>query len=352
MDKKTDKQLKLLRQNLPFYSWLIPVNRSREREKFFDSPDYNPVYRYGLDVNVIKETEKKLREVKIPDSPFKQFYKREAAEIEMMVELLKNIGNSKQVSKISKKIYGCYTKADVDFADNILDSSVSEDFTESVSAGAIRESLIKEIRASNIEGWQIILKENIASKVTVKPLKKKIFIKKDYKFFPGEAERLKIHEIKVHLFRAENGFRQPAEIFNRGLAGYLEAEEGLAVFLENKMNSCPMRQMKIYAGRLKAVDLALQYSFRKTYEKLCNWFPSKMAYRLTERVSRGICNTREPGALTKAVHYITGYRKAKKILQKKNNLKILFTGKIGFEDLDAAGRLLREGILNFPEFLP
>ncbi len=355
-----DGKLKNLRETIPFYSWLTPVNRESEQKKFFNSKKYNPVYQYKINLTLIKNVTLKIDRIKIPDSPFKYFYRQEIEEIKIMLKMLTGTKKPVQFSKLSQKIYGSYSESDLKFAENFLRKNQDPTGTEEISPEDIQKILQQEINESGISGWQIILKKDIASKVTVKPLVKKIFIKKDYSFYPGEGRRLKIHEIQVHLFRAENGDRQKAGIFKRGLPGYMEAEEGLAVFYENKYGKiydknyrreC-LRQMKVYAGRLKAVDLALKNSFREVYQKLKKWFAPKMAYRLTERAKRGLHRTAQPGALTKDVHYITGYRKIKNNLSKKRIREVLFTGKIGLKDIESSDRLLRQNILVPPRYQP
>lgn len=336
----------------PFYTWLIPVNAGEERIKFFSDSSYNPQFKYVFDQKVLKEIELKLKNITIPESVIGEFYHKLKQEYLKKVELIKNLGQPDEFARISMDIYGKFTPDDIEFANEVLDTYPDSGFRETVEAEKIKNEMEREIKASNINNWKVVLKKNIASKVTVKPRENTVYVKSDYKFFHAEAKRLNVHEISIHLFRAANGEYQEYGIFKRGLAGYLETEEGLAVYFENKKGVCDQQQMKIYAARFKAVEFALINSFSSTYKALKKWLPGEIAYRLCERVKRGILDTSCPGALTKDIHYITGYRKIKELLDSSDVLSELFTGKAGLDDVINIRKLLADGKLKKPIYMP
>ncbi|MFC2061336.1 tyrosine/phenylalanine carboxypeptidase domain-containing protein [Elusimicrobiota bacterium] len=342
---RLDKIFRLIEKDFPFYKWLIPVNRKEEEHKFIKSNSYNPRYKYTVKRKKLNTLKERIKGIDIPENSMAVFYRKLKQEYLDKLILLENIDDPERFSEVSAQIYGSFSLEDIEFADNILNTFSDDGFIETIKPSSIKKALKEEIKKAGIKGWAIKLKRNIASKVTVKPAEKCIYIKSDYRFFPEEAERLKVHEVRVHLFRAANGDSQEYEIFKMGTAGYLEAEEGLAVYFENENNVCSAQQMKVYAGRLKAVALAGKSSFRKTYQDLNKWFPSEIAYRLCERVKRGITDTSCAGALTKDIHYITGYRKIMDIIKTPDALPALFTGKVGLSDIGLISDLTGKGEL-------
>jgi uncharacterized protein (TIGR02421 family) len=336
----------------PFYEWLIPINSDNEKIKFFNTESYNPIFEYNVDKSRLNEIESKLHEITIPDIPVGKLYNRLKKEYLKKCELIRNIGHPDVFTQLSEELYGTLSNEALDFTNHILALPPEDSFSETVTPEIIKRSLENEIGTRGIKNWDIEIVKNIAAKVTVKPSINKVYIKADLMFFPNEAERLKTHEIAVHLLRAENGNNQDYIIFKRGLAGYLETEEGLAVYYENKRGVCDLRQMKVYAGRLKAVELTKNLSFVEAFDTLNEWFPRDISYRLCARVKRGITDTSCAGALTKDMHYISGYLKAKKLLYEHDFTNELFCGKTGFDDINEIRALLDSGDINLPLYKP
>jgi hypothetical protein len=336
----------------PFYEWLIPINSDNEKVKFFNTESYNPKFEYIFDKSRLNDIESKLHNITIPDIAVGKLYSRLKNEYLQKVELIRNIGNPDVFTRLSEELYGTLSNEALDFTNHILALPPEDSFSETVSPEIIKRSLENEIDTRGIKNWDIEIKKNIAAKVTVKPAINKVYIKEDLMFFPNEAERLKTHEIAIHLLRAENGNNQDYIIFKRGLAGYLETEEGLAVYYENKRGVCDLRQMKVYAGRLKAVELATNLSFIEAFDTLNEWFPQDISYRLCARAKRGMTDTSSAGALTKDMHYISGYLKAKKLLSENDLTNELFCGKTGFDDINEIKALLDNGDVALPLHTP
>ncbi|MBN2406091.1 MAG: DUF1704 domain-containing protein [Elusimicrobia bacterium] len=347
-----DLFFKNLYTEFPFYKWLIPVNMDDEYRKFLSDKTYNPQYKYPADKEKLDEVKKNLGRLEIPDDPYAVFYRKLKTEHLDKIGMIEALDDPAKFTALSKKVYGDYTEEDTSIAKEVLETYPDEKYVETVSPEEIKKELEAETVNSGITGWNFVLKKDIAAKVTVSPQEDTVYIKSDLKFFPDEAKRLRVHEIRVHLFRSANGARQPLGIFRNGLAGYLEAEEGLAVYFENQAGVCPPQEMKIYAGRLKAVEFASSMSFRDTYIRLLEWFPPAMAYRLAWRAKRGLTDTSLPGGITKDIHYITGYRKVKNIIQTEAAYTQLFVGKVALDDISVIGELLSSGRLINPAYLP
>ncbi len=329
----------------------MPLNRDDEKRKFMKSSVYNPVFRYKDTCTDIMDIYDRAGALKTQDAlPVSEFYRRLKEEILLKCSLLANRDDSQKLTEFSGKIFGFPSNEDLRYATGIL-SGGDDDFSEPVAAGEIKIAIEKELIKRSVKGWTIKMKKNMASKMSIKPSENAIYINSTSGFFRGEDKRLAIHEIEVHLFRALNGERQKWPIFKTGTAGYSEAEEGLAVYFETANGNCPPEQMKVYAGRLMAVHLSFEKSFREVFNSLRRWFPAELSYRLSERAKRGVEDTSCPGALTKDIHYITGYRKTQTIKKEKDFPETLFTGKIAFDDRKRVRDMIQDGIIIPPVYM-
>ncbi len=340
-----------IQESLDFYRRLLPLNREEERKKFLGSSVYNPVFRYSYDGADIMEVYRMAKNLKSEGpSPVSEFYRRLRKETLHKCSLLAARPDPGRFTDISGKIFGLPSEEDVSFADGVLSGSGS-DFSEPVTAREIKKAIKEELLKRSIKGWRIEMKKDMASKMNIKPAENTICINSSSKFLHGEDKRLAVHEIEVHIFRALNGARQKWPIFKTGTAGYNEAEEGLAVYFETSGGQSPPEQMKVYAGRLMAVRSGIEKSFREVFNLLLQWFPPDLAYRLTERAKRGLEDTSCPGALTKDIHYITGYRKIEEIKKEKDFPRILFAGKIAFGDRGRVRDMMKEGLVLPPAYM-
>ncbi|MFW6134339.1 MAG: tyrosine/phenylalanine carboxypeptidase domain-containing protein [Elusimicrobiota bacterium] len=351
--KNIDNKLLKIINKFPFYVWLTPVNKAIEREKFFSNNDYNPVFKYEINKSLLQKIKTGLDNVIVPESScFGEIYNKLIQEYLLKIRMIENLNKPEEFTRISKLLYGIYSRKDSEEADDILEKNYEQVNKGEIRPGEIKKTLLEKIRQQGINNWDVELSNNIMSKVTVKPKLNKILVHGKYKYLPGEDRRLAVHEIEVHLFRALNGDLQKYSIFKTGLAGYLETEEGLAVYYERRKKVCSARQMKIYAGRLKAVQKSLSSSFAETYRFLRRWFDRDTAYILTQRAKRGLTDTSKPGALTKDAHYISGHRKAGEYIQNNGDLKYLFVGKVGINDVDLIKKLIDSGRIKEPLYMP
>jgi hypothetical protein len=215
-------------------------------------------------------------------------------------------------------------------------------------------SILKERLKEKGVKWKVVLSRKIVPKITVSAKDRTIYINAGIKYTREEVERLKIHEVEVHVYRGLNGDRQPFKIFRDGLAGYDETEEGLAILAEERAGclEADTRQIKLYAGRALAADLCLKLSFYETFLKLREFFPDYLAYRLTERGKRGLERTEGRGGFPRDFHYISGWPKIRRYVENNGDLGILYVGKIGLGDVDAVKSMLEKGVLKPPKYLP
>ncbi len=174
-----------------------------------------------------------------------------------------------------------------------------------------------------------------------------LYLNKERMFGKSEAARLLVHEVETHIYRGINGSLQPWKLFAKGLPGYMMTEEGLATYNEEVTGNSNPGVLRSYAGRVVSVDSVLNnLSFREAFARLKDFdIENGMAWDLTLRAYRG-------GGFTKDYVYLDGYFKVKDYIEKGGDAKILYVGKIGLHHLDMVERLLNEGILQPPKYLP
>ncbi len=199
--------------------------------------------------------------------------------------------------------------------------------------------------------WKIEVSPALSARISVSSLHKRIRVKRGEMFAIQEAHRLLAHEIEVHVFRRENGFRQQYAIFQHGFPGYIETEEGLAAYSEHRMGLLSHDQLRVYAARALAADIAADGSFTDVFTALMAYLSSEQAYAITQRVKRGLVDTSQPGGFTKDQCYLSGYIRVRQAATPAL-LKLLYSGKVGLDDTDLVNQLAQSGNLASPKYLP
>ncbi|MGB2630647.1 MAG: tyrosine/phenylalanine carboxypeptidase domain-containing protein [Candidatus Omnitrophota bacterium] len=354
-----DNRISEIMREVDFYSYLTPLNQKEEKEKFFSNfkkgARYNPVYKYK-DVEFFYQ-ERWLRETRDAldeSNDIHRLFIDKIVFIQEQLELIKCTDPQFAVNAV--RLYGAPDGECLDIAGNVLSESRERRYEfpeETVPPEEMASVLRKGLEEKGI-GWEVVLSRKIVPKITVSSKDRTVYINSAINYTKEEVERLKVHEIEVHVYRGINGEEQPYKIFRDGLAGYDETEEGLAILAEEKAGclETDTRQMKLYAGRTLAADLCLKVSFYDMFLALREFFPDYLAYRLAERAKRGIEDTSNPGGFPRDYHYISGWPKMRRYVENRGNLSILYIGKIGLRDVGIVKKLLDEGILKPPKYLP
>jgi uncharacterized protein (TIGR02421 family) len=185
-------------------------------------------------------------------------------------------------------------------------------------------------------------------------------IKRGVRFSRRDLAQLEYHEGHVHVATALNGRAQPTMSFT----GYpsprtTATQEGLAVLTEFLTQSTSIERMRRLADRTMAIKMAEEGAdFCQLYQFfLARGHDELAAYDCARRVCRGGLLT--GGApFTKDVCYLDGLLRVTNFLRValvKGHLEyvqLFFSGKIDVEDVPLFGRLMREGIVRAPDYMP
>jgi uncharacterized protein (TIGR02421 family) len=185
-------------------------------------------------------------------------------------------------------------------------------------------------------------------------------VKRGARFAPRDVAQLEFHEGHVHVATALNGRAQPLMSF----IGYpaprtTGTQEGLAVLTEFMTQSTGVERLRRLADRTLAIKMAEDGAdFLQLYRFfLSRGHDESAAYDCARRVCRGGLVT--GGApFTKDVCYLDGLLRVTNFMRValvKGHVELVrmfFAGKIGLDDVPLFGRLLREGIVVEPVYMP
>ncbi|MFN8464335.1 MAG: DUF1704 domain-containing protein [Caldilineaceae bacterium] len=223
---------------------------------------------------------------------------------------------------------------------------------EVMSAENTAVEMQKLLGKCGLEQWSATTFSPMSAKVSVNRLDKMIKIREHTVFSSQEIRRLFVHEIGVHVFRSENGARQPLGIFGRGLPGYLDTEEGLAVLVEEKAGVSDPATMRKYAARVVGSAVALNQPFSEVFGTIAPDVGPEAAFEIASRAKRGFRDTSEPGAHTKDIVYLKGYLEVKKYVDTHpEDFEILWAGKYGLTDIGWVKQMIEDSDLKRPLFV-
>ena len=186
--------------------------------------------------------------------------------------------------------------------------------------------------------YQVEIKNTIDSVMVDKGV---LFIPANFQIRKNRAESLIQHEIGTHIVTYYNGKNQPLKLLSRGIPGFEELQEGIAVMAEYLTGGLDVARIRKLAGRVIAVDSLINHNnFIQTFELLTDeyGFEPRSAFFITTRVYRG-------GGLTKDAIYLNGFIGLIKYLKQGNPLEPLLNGKIRQNYIPVINELITRNIL-------
>ena len=341
--------------------FINPQNMEEQKEKFFTAIEkneiYNPFFSYtprnplyayfsmSPKLETFKnELKERLKDIEHTDLGI--VFESEIIDLIEKIEMIKSIG-TENFSGNTESYYENISKSEIKSAKEILQIKVEEKETIipfDSATGAIKEFLKKKRLP-----YTITIREPAGSRFAVVNSRKEILINKDTVFTKEMLKRLIAHEIETHIYRYENGLRQPYKILAHGFSREtIETEEGLAACVEKLKGVSSKNQIREYAGRVIAIHTAQGKSFYETFKEMQNYFDNDAAFRLTVRAKRGIKYQDQTGAFFKDAVYFKGMLKVENFL-KDRKIEELYLGKYSIYDIPLVKSIpgLKE-----PKYLP
>jgi uncharacterized protein (TIGR02421 family) len=185
-------------------------------------------------------------------------------------------------------------------------------------------------------------------------------LKCDARFSPRDLRQIEYHEGQVHMATTLNGRAQPVIPFIGAPSPRASrTQEGLAVFTEFITGSTSLSRVRRLCDRTLAIHMAEEGAdFLDLYRFFRDRGPDEhTAFDCARRIMRG--GLVEGGApFTKDGCYLDGLLRVTNFLRialvkgQSQLVRMLFVGKLSIDDTPLFDRLLREGLVNEPIYMP
>lgn len=336
---------------------LMPVNLEEEKEKtirlFNRGNVYNPVFRYKSLPPDLDDIASILASYKFGSTDIDSLYRELTREYLRFIEMYRSIGTN-EFTKNSLSLFPRPNLSSISLARRFLRlRSERTASNRTVPASYVAFALEGALRKRKLDEWRVVVTDDMLANASVSTIEKVIRIRKSALFSSEQIKRLEVHEVDTHVLRYENGCRQPFAIFKLGTAGYATTEEGLAVLAEIVSECISVEIMSVYAARLLAVDRSIVWPFYRVMVEVFSLLGDiEQSFDVTARAKRGITETESHGAYTKESVYWLGLEAVKKFLSRDGELKELFVGKVGINDIAIMRRLLERNAIFIGKTIP
>ncbi len=332
-----DAKLARLNEQIHLVARLKPQNMLEAQKVFLKNPNHNPCFEYkkhDMNIHYLKsELQKMPRQV---DHALMPLFRNKMEELKKKLSLVEHVGTTAMAAD-SEQLYGGVQEDQYHAAITFLkQTALQKDTSKVLTIDTVTKRINAYLTQQKLHRWKIKLLETATSGMQINK-NNTIFINKKARITEHRLQALIAHEIETHIFRLENGRRQKYKLFEQGTAGYLMAEEGLAIYNQNKLG-LPLGEKQFSpALNIIAIYHGKTMSFVKLYHYLVDNFSltPQRAWRLCVRTKRGLEDTGQPGAFTKDRVYFIGYRLVDQLIKDKGleAYKKLYVGKIGIPDL-------------------
>lgn len=341
--RAVDRLLSGIDKALPLLRELRPVNLEEELVRLRADTSYNPVFLQHQGSADLAELESNLRKIEADDSPLGILLKKKRRELLLKVDLLRARGDAVRFTAASLALYGTPSPALIGFAASHIKSRMASDLRgrgDVMDSRQAKQKFEQALSGYGLHEWQVVVKEELISDCAVGG--KRIFVRKHALFTASHIDSLIAHEIETHVLTAENGAAQPYHIFRRGLANYLDTQEGLAIYNQMRVLSPHHEKRYLHAKNVLAVAYAMEHSLaevRKYLTEQLGFGPEKALMKAID-CKRGFSRTEEPGSFTRGLTYFRGYRAIEQFAREGGDLKRLYVGKVAIEDLPLIEQIL------------
>lgn len=335
--RAVDKLFAQIDKETSLIKHLRPINLQEEVGRCLQDSAYNPVFSYAPLPN-INDIVSRLQQQTIDDSPIGQLLVKKREELLKRIAVLKaRAGSADVFSSASSALFpapssSLLRQAQAQFHNRIACAMPTPD-KEMLTAAQVLETFETILQDYGLHDWSVKIRDNMVSAVSVGG--NSIYLRDNAVFSPRRVEALIAHEIETHVFTAENGNLQPYELLRRGCSNYIETQEGLAVYSQNRIYGSNHGKYYSPARNVLALDFALRHSFAETRKYLQEKFYLNDRRAISQAVvlKRGLQDTKDAGAFTKSAVYFRGWRAIEAYLEKGGALTDLYIGKVSVEDI-------------------
>lgn len=350
-----DKFLATVDHDLLLLKYVKPENLFEERARALEDPRYNPVFQYkpvDIDMN---DAETRLIALSPDDSSLGLLLRKKRRELLQRITILRARGDTRAFTDACSAMYGQPTSVLLSAASSILRNQQACDIARPetmLTAEQVAPILERALTTYGLHEWRVEIRDSVIARMTVGS--RSVYLRRDAVFPREDIQGLIAHEIETHVLTSENGSHQPYELFRRGFAQYMDTQEGLAVYNQNRFLSPHHDKRYGPARNILGTAFALEHSFadtRRYLQEELGYDPDKALTKAID-MKRGITHTAEPGGFTRGIVYFRGLRAIEHFIAEGGDLRRLYVGKIALEDLDLLKDIpgIKEPLI-LPEFL-
>ncbi len=358
--QKLDEELYQLLLTLPRFPFLSLVRQDKkalnEARRAFIKNGVLPTFSYARAarfdaagyLDKLQEVEAKIGEQKAA-APLLSLYLKKCAELRARAEMILAIQtkNDSEVTRLAKVIFGTPGFTAEELLAEYGQRTAHKSFVHKTRVDG--EMFARMTRAMldhyGLTDWRIKVLKRLAIQIGhgKRDRTPMVRIPRNMLVSKQRAIRLLTHEIEVHALRTANGAMSPLHLLERGCAGYIKTDEGLAMYYQEVMLADESPKI-VHAGFLEAYTVALteQYDFAQVFAELCKVTSAKKAWRLCVRAYRGITAPNKAGLGFYRDHvYRSGFM-AVQAAHRAGGMKFLgevFSGNISVEDLPVLAEL-------------
>ncbi len=333
--EELDKNLISIDKKLLILKNITPINIKEEKQKFIESKwEYIPKLEYKelkIDFNKLKE---ELNKIEISDIPLASIFKRKKDEILDKINFLQAFWNKedKSITHYSTKLFGESNSENLQYALEIINSKIeTKEETEFLSFEEIIDTIKKFNHIYNI-------------KISLKKAEKSarftmsgdiLYIRPDAKVWKKELRSIIAHEIEGHYLRKINWRKIKYNIFSHWTAKYLEIDEWIAIFNQNRfLNKSDRKYYSIYE-RYYFLNYALNHSYKELLKEMEKYYKQdyEKIFNFILRLKRATTSFDSPWVFCKDNVYLNWYLKILDYIENSGKLEDLYIWKIALEDL-------------------
>lgn len=332
-----DSTLGHIDHELALLKFLKPTNLAEERQRCEEDAHYQPQFVYRPLPGDLADTVRKLQRLTPDDSSFGILLRRKRDELLSRVRLLEARGDAQAFTDQSFSLFGFPAAALIGEAEAFIASQPACDLPapakKLLPASKVAARFTSVLAEYGLHDWSVRVSSDVVADCVVGG--SSISIRESALFSEERVQSLIAHEIETHVLTSENGSHQPYDLLRRGCAGYLDTQEGLAVWNEERILSDTSDRKYHAAKTVLGVAKALDSSFvdlRRFFEEL--GFDASRALTKAIQTKRGLGDTSKPGAFTKGLCYFRGRQAIMQYAESGGDMRKLYLGKVAVQDLD------------------